>query len=550
MAPLTELPPLQTQRPVGVQRRKVYGKKKVQFFDPVFIMPSKDSTDTKDSDVSSNYLPPPPRDDAYDATLALDRMRLDAKPKTSLPTLKLEEDKLKEDGRSSKSTITKASDRSRRQSSLPANTGIRPAMSLQGMLMSLLQQNAHPDYSNSFTEFGDDLERKFAISKIAEGTYADVYDIAPRKKCTGNKSIFKILPIRGKRSDRSMGTAVKEVLREVRLCDALTVLPGFTVYKGLMLVHGEYAKSFMEACDLFAEKTPEAIRPKPYRLYKGRWQEFAIMELEPAGDDGETLKDPSVFAVRDIFWLLVISLMNAEQRLDFEHRDLHISNICIDAWIKGQEKDVPPRMLARSGPRQTACLSNLRPTIIDYTLSRSLVPKQDTGGFKILQEKEGDSPYPPKEAMELSWNAETSWSEFKNHPNSDRTEDEEQCRTYGRMQACIEERAAAEKVTGPGKYKLFAPKTNVVWMMYILWVLVKRGKGRLIEGGFTEEQEEMWGVLRRILDAYHQCEVAELPDGLWGFVKVARERDWLTLEDATFYRHALNDDETKRESRR
>ena len=64
--------------------------------------------------------------------------------------------------------------------------------------------------------------------------------------------------------------------------------------------------------------------------------------------------------------------------------------------------------------------------------------------------------------------------------------------SYRRTMQCIDEVAAAEKVRGPPRYGLFAPKTNAVWLVALLWILHKRGGRRVVTGGLAAVQEEKW----------------------------------------------------------
>ncbi|KAF3894852.1 hypothetical protein GTR04_2860 [Trichophyton interdigitale] len=96
--------------------------------------------------------------------------------------------------------------------------------------------------------------------------------------------------------------------------------------------------------------------------------------MENAGFELEKFKFSSVFQVYDVFWGVALALARAEQYASFEHRDLHLGNVCVkqkqpplDECQKGRAKmdNSEIELSARLG------LSGLETTIIDYSLSRA-----------------------------------------------------------------------------------------------------------------------------------------------------------------------------------
>lgn len=111
--------------------------------------------------------------------------------------------------------------------------------------------------------------------------------------------------------------------------------------------------------------------------------------MQDAGTDLERLVEnaqcTSIWFVWDVFWQVVLSLAKGEEGAEFEHRDLHLGNICVRQ---------PPDPASILDTKRKLNFTNLETTIIDYTISRAMMPDgtiayrdlaKDTGLF------EGDS---------------------------------------------------------------------------------------------------------------------------------------------------------------
>lgn len=382
----------------------------------------------------------------------------------------------------------------------------------------------HPKI-RSFTKFFAKLDEKFSIQKIGEGCSADVYQMVSLEEPDKVECILKVIPIRSVQDpSRIHLISFNEVIREIHISRTLSYFHGFAEYRDVAVVQGFFPSQLLKATREFRD-VQHSGRPDPESVFTSPHQLFVILELGNAGQDMEILRKPSAFAVYDIFWYLTIFLSNAERDLLFEHRDLHISNVCIQKWHQCGTLDVDSKTVAGWGmdDSKTAGISNIRPTIIDYTNSRSNVAKTSD---------------------EHMWNEETSWSRFTYKGRG--FENQVQCNGYRRMQECIEERhgefeeeaSPSEKASGVSKYSLFAPKTNVVWLMVLLQILCKRGANRAVRGSNSkavEVQEKIWAVLNGILEEYQECPVSKLPAGAREFLQRGMERCWISEDEIAAY---------------
>lgn len=88
------------------------------------------------------------------------------------------------------------------------------------------------------------------------------------------------------------------LVSEIRIMNALTVLPGFVVFKDAHLVKGMYAPEMTEAYWKFLEdREDSSFFPEPEECY-GDESMFLVLEL---GDAGTVLEDYSITSVDEIW---------------------------------------------------------------------------------------------------------------------------------------------------------------------------------------------------------------------------------------------------------
>ena len=377
--------------------------------------------------------------------------------------------------------------------------------------------------------------------KLAEGSYGEVYKLLEKSKGTTASSvlddhggcIFKIVPLHGRPgtgSKNANATSIAAIVRESKLLKTMDVVPGFTRFRKLHVLRGTYPDSFIEAFRDFKDEGGDCSNKDPSHFSPK--QLFAAIEMDDAGTDLDSLRKPSVFQVHDIFWSVVILLANAEEQVEFEHRDLHVGNICIKPWVVDGTVDIPNNLVSTmlAAPGSLLGLSGIRTTIIDYTLSRA-----------ALGLEQADIIFDPfKDA-----------SVFLARGKS--LEDTRQFDNYRHMHTCVLNAHHDAHGTGPSSKKKgpsvqlwsrFVPRTNVVWLGYILYVLLLRAGRKILENSNTvaqSVQEEMYSTLEDVMDEL-DVELEELPTSAKELLGVAESKGWLTGADVCGFKELLEKD--------
>lgn len=218
------------------------------------------------------------------------------------------------------------------------------------------------------------------VTKIAEGSFGSVFKLSD-KEGLQEPTIGKLMPLRpksGKGSRKPGYTHITDAVSEIRLMETMSQVPGFVEFRSAEVLIGELPKPLKQE----------------YRAYKARCksnkgsfcevqypdnQAWVFIEMGDAGTELEDalLPEPEettilekdgkdqwmlrVQDIRDVFWGVAEALANGEEAQEFEHRDMHFSNICI------QHKQIREDNGYLLIPSNT----NIEVTLIDYTLSRA-----------------------------------------------------------------------------------------------------------------------------------------------------------------------------------
>ncbi|KAH8805666.1 hypothetical protein F5884DRAFT_800175 [Xylogone sp. PMI_703] len=366
-------------------------------------------------------------------------------------------------GRSSKSIPTAATSKrenDRKSQREPRERELKkdPNAFLRPLLDAYQKDRGYPLHIRAWDEL---LPADVKIEKIAEASYAEVYRLSNEF----GTSIIKVMqlktPINGATDSESYTALdVESVVSEFRIMNAVTEIPGFVEFKDAHLVKGRPPSSISKAYyDFITSKAPKSYEssfPDPKSFNDE--SVFFFIELGDAGVVLDKVLLEDIDIVWDVLLGVIIALSRAELLLEFEHRDLHESNIC----VKGTRHDPPPHPKDPKS-RLKYGFSGFEITLLDYGLSRATLPNSDTVFFDLEKDLEifrGDS----------------------------RMLNTLQFETYRRMRtylftgtrSCHPKRwhdDASRELSNGHSWNEFIPYTNVLWIRAILHYLIKTWTG-------------------------------------------------------------------------
>ncbi|KAG9193729.1 serine/threonine-protein kinase haspin [Alternaria panax] len=257
-----------------------------------------------------------------------------------------------------------------------------------------------------FQEWSDELAPHFEVTKIAEASFSEVYRLSAISPANGVKeeSVLKVVALKTppavplpsqlhtravrdrdaqlekemeqREQEDAYKSQVDDVASEVKLLQNLTHIPGFTVFRDLTIVQGRPSASFNDAWKTWNKARPRGKKSEfPDPSKKASYDEFqlwAVVEMQDAGTDVEKLMETggmsSIWEAWDVFWGVAISVGKAEEACRFEHRDLHLGNICVRSSRTGGDVMEPS---IKDPLRRKLRFTGLDTTVIDYTLSRA-----------------------------------------------------------------------------------------------------------------------------------------------------------------------------------
>ena len=258
----------------------------------------------------------------------------------------------------------------------------------------------------TFEQWSSELEPHFKITKIAEASFSEVYRLSAISATTGlrEESVLKVValktpaeaPLPCQTLERTIrdreGQMVKEmeereekdtykshvadVLSEVKLLQNLNYIPGFTNFRDLTVLQGRPSSSFNNAWKAWNKARPRGKKsyfpdPSKKTSYEDT-QLWAVVEMQDAGIDCEKLMESeglgTIWEIWDVFWGVCLSVAKAEEACRFEHRDLHMGNICVRP---SRRKSNAIHPIIENPLRRRFRFTGLETTVIDYTLSRA-----------------------------------------------------------------------------------------------------------------------------------------------------------------------------------
>lgn len=259
----------------------------------------------------------------------------------------------------------------------------------------------------AFEDWALALKPHFDVTKIAEASFSEVYRLKATSSAasSANESVLKLMALRmapnapllaepqtrnsksrdgrvqdmkAREEEEQWKSQVTDVLSEVKLLRNLNHIPGFTNFRELTVLQGRPSTSFVQAWKAWNKSRPKDKKsefpdPSKKTSYDDR-QLWAVIEMEDAGTDCEKVMEAgglsTVWEVWDVFWGVCLSVAKAEEACNFEHRDLHLENICIQT-SRSQVDDDLTLPFVKDPLRRKLGFTGLETTVIDYTLSRA-----------------------------------------------------------------------------------------------------------------------------------------------------------------------------------
>ncbi|KAI9837790.1 MAG: hypothetical protein M1819_006724 [Sarea resinae] len=257
----------------------------------------------------------------------------------------------------------------------------------------LLDLSSDPADSTGPLEFqvwADEIAQNFTVDKIAEASYGEVYRLKFSDPKSGwdvsDESVLKIIALKppedgvpqsskNKKKNNKVAafmSEVADVVSEVELLRRMSPVPGFTNFREVRVIRGRPATQFVDAWKRFRRERKKSHFPDPSKAFNyGEDQLWAIIEMQDAGTDLENLAFGDVFWKWDVFWGVAMALAKGEELAGFEHRDLHLGNICIQSRKQNDDSSEMPGPLADGLEGKKYNFTGTRTTLIDYTLSRA-----------------------------------------------------------------------------------------------------------------------------------------------------------------------------------
>ena len=261
--------------------------------------------------------------------------------------------------------------------------------------------------------------------------------LIPSEENQEDPPVVKIVPVDGETLVNSQPqTQLMDILAEIVISSELSKLsskttscgskaPGFLTVLSCNLTEGAYPDDLLDKWDHYdAEKGSENDRPDASLF--GLQQKFVVLELKNGGQDLENVTLTNAAQGYAVFQQVAHALAIAEESLKFEHRDLHWGNILIRDCV---DKVLSYQLQNNNDDHQFEVeTSGVMATIIDFSLSRMTSPQ----GWEIFINLADDTDL------------------FK-------SEGDYQFEVYRMM-----------KVHTGDDWKGFHPKTNVMWLHYLL----------------------------------------------------------------------------------
>lgn len=274
-------------------------------------------------------------------------------------------------------------------------TGSAVAVPIEQHNISQMEKLLHLCKTPAVMDFRSYIDRAHTlgeITKLNEASYSEVFMQDSSK--IGFSKIYKIIPFGNEELNQS---PIQDILQELSIAKLVMTLDGFVDILDVAVVKGKYPPYLLQLWDEYNEEYgSENYRPDTFTDN----QLYCVIVQSNAGTDLERYELDSWADAESVFWQTVTALAQAEEKYQFEHRDLHWGNIVI---ADKADEDLNPEefmhklTLTDSGSPMTPnspstissnldtsmieetrnlllARSTLKITLIDYTLSRANGP--------------------------------------------------------------------------------------------------------------------------------------------------------------------------------
>jgi len=438
----------------------------------------------------------------------------------------------------------------------------------------------------SFEKYGNTIAKACDVKKVGEGAYSSVFALTrknaestPRStpsQCSDGSinaedglystTILKMMPIAPpSQPDLEGQTLPYHIANELQTMQLMDSVHGFIRYRSLIVVKGSWPSNFLEAFRRFKNTCRKKAENEDPATAYGEDQHYALIEMEDAGAElSDVIKRPSDFQIYDIFWQTAIHLSIAEAERQFEHRDLHVSNICIKPDVVDGTGRIDLSETTASTmtepPSMVLGLSNISVTLIDYTFSRLSLPADSDHDEHGTQQTnfrefalEGDD-YDTLLAKTL-----TSKEQKRIGNSGERFEDRMQQLTYAKVAKIVN--AAYEQVERDGQnddaveerhvapWEQRVPRSNVCWLGYLLSCLLARAgktaKTKCVVGSNLVAKAVQDGLRRKMLglkELLLEEDIGRMLGSAADVVNVGVQKGWLSVEEINAFKARLEED--------
>nr|POF22219.1 putative serine/threonine-protein kinase haspin like [Quercus suber] len=355
-----------------------------------------------------------------------------------------------------------------------------------------------------FSDWTTQLSSHFDLTKIAEASYGEVYRLSslPSLLIPGftraDESVLKIMALQAPPStlpkDKRKRAAalrkqeamskVEDVANEVRLLQRMSSIPGFTNFRDVRVMRGRPPPAFIEAFQNF--NTSQKVKGKELSVFPNPAKKtsysddqlWAVIEMQDAGTDLERCVEDGqvtgIWAIWDVFWQVVLTLGKGEEAAEFEHRDLHLGNICIRPTAT-PSSGKPARSVGHEiDLKKNLNFSGLETTIIDYTLSRAIMGYGSATTITTSPASKRTTKTPPPPSMTPT-PPEIAFHDLA-HPSNAAIFEADSTHEYQydiyRFMRTIVEPPPPSQPSAPTPWSSFHPRTNLVWLHFLLHKLL------------------------------------------------------------------------------